>query len=97
MQETVKALCQNHGDFNDENGLSILNIGFGLGIIDKEFQKLNPSNHTIIEAHPDVLAHMKESGWYDKPGVRVCEGKWQDHINNIGQFDVIYVGGIVLL
>lgn len=34
---------------------------------------------------------MKETGWYDKPGVRICEGKWQDFIYEIGQFDVIYV------
>ena len=59
--------------------------------IDTEFQKHKPTQHTIIEAHPDVLKHMRETGWYDKPGVRVCEGKWQDFIEELGQFDVIYV------
>ncbi|EIM20415.1 arginine N-methyltransferase [Wallemia mellicola CBS 633.66] len=89
MKSSVAALCDNHEDASDE-GLAILNVGFGLGIIDTEFQKQQPSNHTIIEAHPDVLKHMKETGWYDKPGVRICEGKWQDFIYEIGQFDVIY-------
>ncbi|TIB75994.1 hypothetical protein E3Q23_02049 [Wallemia mellicola] len=90
MKSSVAALCDNHEDASDE-GLAILNVGFGLGIIDTEFQKQQPSNHTIIEAHPDVLKHMKETGWYDKPGVRICEGKWQDFIYEIGQFDVIYL------
>ncbi|TIA90312.1 hypothetical protein E3P99_01622 [Wallemia hederae] len=88
MQKTVHALCDNHEDA--EESLTILNVGFGLGIIDTEFQKYKPTQHTIIEAHPDVLKHMRETGWYDKPGVRVCEGKWQDFIEEIGQFDVIY-------
>ncbi|TIB28445.1 hypothetical protein E3P86_03857 [Wallemia ichthyophaga] len=88
MKASVRALCDNHPDTQDS--LSILNVGFGLGIIDTEFQKYSPTNHTIIEAHPHVLQHMRETGWYDKPGVTVCEGTWQDHVDSIGQFDVIY-------
>ena len=49
----------------------------------------------IIEAHPDVLAHMRSKGWYDKPGVVILEGKWQDYVKSYrllsyGGFDVIY-------
>lgn len=65
--------------------------------IDTFFQELptRPSTHVIIEPHPDVLQHMKEAGWYEKPGVRVLEGKWQDFIESdeilsVGGFDVIY-------
>lgn len=54
-----------------------------------------PSMHVIIEAHPDVLAHMRAKGWYSRPGVRVLEGKWQDlidseEITSVGGFDAIY-------
>ena len=54
-----------------------------------------PTQHIIIEAHPDVLRHMRYLGWYDKPNVRILEGKWQDHVENeellsVGGFDVIY-------
>lgn len=51
--------------------------------------------HVIVEPHPDVLQHMKDFGWYTKPGVKIIEGKWQDivesdEIQAIGGFDVIY-------
>ncbi|KAG8897610.1 Arginine N-methyltransferase 2 [Tulasnella sp. 403] len=93
MQETAKRLYSE--DHEDE--LSVLNVGFGLGIIDTLFQALprTPSRHVIIEAHPDVLSHMRLTGWYDKPGVTVLEGKWQDHIESEallspGGFDIVY-------
>jgi protein arginine N-methyltransferase 2 len=59
-------------------GLRVLNVGHGMGIIDEYFQSHSPSVHHIIEAHPDVLAKMREQGWMDKPGVKVHEGRWQD-------------------
>jgi protein arginine N-methyltransferase 2 len=50
--------------------------------IDSFFQALPvpPSAHVIIEPHPDVLRHMREQGWYDRKGVIVLEGKWQDFV-----------------
>jgi hypothetical protein len=50
--------------------------------IDSYFQTLPvpPSTHTIIEPHPDVLRHMRNQGWYDKEGVTILEGKWQDFV-----------------
>ena len=33
----------------------MLNVGFGLGLVDSAIQAQNPGSHTIIEAHPDVL------------------------------------------
>jgi type IV protein arginine methyltransferase len=53
-----------------------------------------PVQHVIIEAHADVLDYMRERGWYNKPGVQVLEGMWQDFVEtdalrSIG-FDVIY-------
>jgi hypothetical protein len=65
--------------------------------IDNLFQNLStpPALHVIVEPHRDVLAHMKEQGWYDKKGVSILEGKWQDCITSealqgFGKFDVIY-------
>jgi hypothetical protein len=42
------------------------------------FSTRNPIHHTIVEAHPQVLQHMRDTGVYDWPGVRVLEGRWQD-------------------
>ncbi len=58
--------------------MSILNVGFGLGIVDRLFQATAPLHHVIIEAHPQVLAYMKSKGVYEWPGVTVLEGRWQD-------------------
>ena len=38
---------------------------------------------------------MKELGWYETPGVKILEGKWQDFVESeellsVGGFDVIY-------
>jgi protein arginine N-methyltransferase 2 len=75
-------------------GLRLLNIGHGMGIIDTLFQALEPSSHHIVEAHPAVIAEMKGNGWYEKPGVVVHEGKWQDVLPKLidqGEtFDAIY-------
>ena len=54
-----------------------------------------PSRHFIIEAHPDVLNYLREHGWYNKHGVTVLEGKWQElveseEITALGGFDVVY-------
>ena len=116
MQKTVHKLCADHP--NSADGLKVLNVGFGLGIvrtatvcsrvstltayhhflqIDSLFQSLStkPSLHVIIEPHPDVLNFMRDQGWYEKEGVKVLEGKWQDFVESdellsIGGFDVIY-------
>ncbi|KAF7965835.1 hypothetical protein HWV62_41258 [Athelia sp. TMB] len=95
MEETVTKLCTDHENLG--NGLKVLNVGFGLGMIDSLFQSLvtPPSLHVIIEPHPDVIQHMKDRGWHTKPGVKILEGKWQDFIDSddilsIGGFDVVY-------
>jgi len=94
MRETVERLC---GDHPNSSNLKVLNVGFGLGLIDACFQNLPepPTEHVIIEAHPDVLKFMRYSGWYEKNGVRILEGRWQDFIDSpdllsSGGFDVIY-------
>jgi type IV protein arginine methyltransferase len=77
-------------------GLRVLNIGFGMGIIDMYIQghKNKPSSHHIVEAHPDVLADMRAKKWYETSGTVIHAGKWQDILPQLlsqGQtFDAIY-------
>jgi type IV protein arginine methyltransferase len=49
----------------------VLNIGFGMGIIDGYLQDRMPESHVIVEAHPAVIQKMKVLGWDKKPGVEV--------------------------
>ncbi|BFZ60502.1 Arginine N-methyltransferase 2 [Saitoella coloradoensis] len=72
---------------------SVLNIGFGLGIVDTYLQERRPKRHVIVEAHPDVIAEMKAQGWDKKPGVEIVEGRWQDVVGQLAEqevFDSIY-------
>uniref|UniRef100_A0A1I8FJY1 ANK_REP_REGION domain-containing protein n=1 Tax=Macrostomum lignano TaxID=282301 RepID=A0A1I8FJY1_9PLAT len=38
-----------------------------------------------VEAHPDVLARMRDQGWPDKPGVRIVSGRWQDVVADLAR------------
>lgn len=73
-----------------ENGepISVLNIGFGLGIIDTLLQEhIHPTNHSIIEAHPSVLSHIEKTSFHNKEGINILPGRWQDwcHPDKVGQ------------
>ncbi len=85
-------------------GKRILNVGFGMGIIDGLFAETKPSRHHIIEAHPEVLAYIStpeskfDTAWEASGGesgaFKVHQGKWQDICPNLleeGQvYDAIY-------
>jgi hypothetical protein len=60
--------------------------------IDSYFQALQvpPSRHVIIEPHPDVLRYVREKGWYDKEGVTILEGKWQDFVGTKALEDMVF-------
>ncbi|KAI9171403.1 arginine N-methyltransferase [Paramyrothecium foliicola] len=99
MRRSVNALIP-----NKETGKRILNIGFGMGIIDGIFAELKPSRHHIIEAHPSVLQHLAKSdakfgpSW-EKSGpeegaYKVHGGRWQDVMPKLLEegevYDAIY-------
>ncbi|CCH63068.1 hypothetical protein TBLA_0J00700 [Henningerozyma blattae CBS 6284] len=70
-----------------KHGATVINIGFGMGIIDTFLQQNKPAHHFICEAHPDVLSRMKKDGWYERPGVTILEGRWQDTIPTLFDLD----------
>lgn len=80
MMEWERPLMKAHAQIlmQEQHCRRVLNVGFGMGIIDSILQEYHPAHHIIIEAHPDVYQRMKETGWLSKPNVRVCFGKWQD-------------------
>lgn len=88
MIEHVKTMIKG------ESGKDVLNVGFGLGIVDSLIQNTKPRNHFIIEAHPDVYAHMLEKGWDQLPGVTILYGKWQEVVEDLynsgTNFDCIF-------
>ena len=98
MRETARLLL----DGMSTSGLRVLNIGFGIGMvrinwivifsshlhtqIDTYFQDAQPAEHVIIEGHPTCLGWMRHKGWYDRPGVRILEGRWQDFFPSESEF-----------
>jgi len=75
-------------------GLRSLNVGHGMGIVDTAILDRKPAEHHIIEAHPQVLQHLQDTGWYEKPNVKIHEGRWQDVLPKLAEegavFDAIY-------
>jgi type IV protein arginine methyltransferase len=95
-------LAGSHSEDAKASGKSVLNIGFGLGIIDSIIQdEYEPRLHYIIEAHPDVHQKMLADGWHKKPNVRICFGKWQSVIPQLiqenAQFDAIFYDTVSVL
>lgn len=79
MMEWERPLMKAHAQIMMEgSGRRVLNVGFGMGIIDTALQELSPSHHIIIEAHPDVYNRMIEERWDRRPNVRICFGRWQE-------------------
>lgn len=77
-----------------DSEINILNIGFGMGIIDTMINEKNPTKHYICEAHPDVLAKMRKDGWFEKPNVVVLEGRWQEQLEKLLSEGSTYFNGI---
>lgn len=78
-------------------GLSILNIGFGMGIFDRYVQEqCGPCAHHIVEAHPDVLRRIRETGWnpnaeaYSKKNVTLHAGTWQDVLPKLVEENITF-------
>jgi len=65
MQKTAEVLLPEQGQGR------VLNIGFGMGIIDAFLQERKPKSHVIVEAHPAVIERMEKDGWNKKQGVQV--------------------------
>lgn len=83
MQKVAEILC--------EKGNTVLNIGFGMGIVDSYIQGFYPKKHVIIENNPVVLKKISDDGWYEKEGVEIIYDKWQNVIKTVGKFDAIYL------
>lgn len=79
MEAHAKAICSNGGH--------ILNIGFGMGLVDTAIQQYAPLSHTIIEAHPEVYDRMIRAGWGEKENVKILFGRWQDVISVLESYD----------
>lgn len=67
---------------------SVLNVGYGLGIFDKQVQKIGVLSHTIIECHPKIVEMC------DLEDVEMIHSTWQDYVPKLieqkRKFDTIW-------
>lgn len=64
MRASAAALALPHNPHDPEDeGWTVLNVGFGLGIVDRLLQAHSPKRHVIVEPHPDALGLMQQTGW----------------------------------
>lgn len=82
MKEAAAIVSHNQGD--------VLNVGFGMGIIDSYIEEHRPRTHWIIEGHPEVQKKLISDGWLQKPHVRLIFKPWQEVIYHLPKFDGIY-------
>lgn len=83
MKRSAELLCP-------RPGLRVLNIGHGMGIIDDCFQSHRPASHHIVEAHPTVLARIKDNGWHEKPNVVIHQERWQVVLPRLLEENVVF-------
>ncbi|KAI4337036.1 hypothetical protein L6164_015496 [Bauhinia variegata] len=82
MEAHAKAVCSGGGH--------ILNVGFGMGLVDTAIQQYKPVMHTIVEAHPEVYERMLRLGWGEKDNVKIVFGRWQDVLPQLETYDGIF-------
>ena len=86
MERSAEIVCHNQGD--------VLNVGFGMAIIDSAIQRCGATSHTIIEAHPQVVRRAEE--WArDKKAVTIIPSTWQNALASLKPFDGIYFDTIM--
>lgn len=93
MMDWETQIMQRHAEtIAPKKGLKLMNVGHGMGIVDTAIQTHEPSEHHIIEAHPQVHQRLREQGWYDKPNVIIHEGRWQDILPKLVEQGVVLDG-----
>ena len=93
MMDWETEIMAKHADrLIPKSGLRVMNVGHGMGIVDTKIQSHAPAEHHIIEAHPAVIEQMRANGWFEKPGVHVHQGRWQDVVPKLIEDGVVLDG-----
>ncbi|XWS24144.1 hypothetical protein CRYUN_Cryun28dG0075300 [Craigia yunnanensis] len=75
MMAWEKPLMKAHAKAVCSGGDNILNVGFGMGLVDTAIRQYGPARHKIIEAHPKAYERMLRTGWGKKDNVKIISGR----------------------
>ena len=88
MMEWERPLMESHINELKPYG-DVLEIGFGMGYSASHIQTYDPKTYTIIECDPIVIKRCRE--WArDYDNVIIIESKWQDVLDELGTYDIIF-------
>jgi guanidinoacetate N-methyltransferase len=71
-----------------ESGGDVLEVGFGRGVASAMIQE---HSHTVVECNDTIVADFHE--WkrqYPGSDIRVVHGKWQDTVDQFGEYDGVF-------
>lgn len=91
MMDWEKPIMEKSAEIICRNGGRVLNVGFGMGLIDTAIENYPITEHWIIEPHLDVFTKMMDDGWHLKPHVKILHGDWQWFMKYLPKFDGIYI------
>ncbi len=91
MMEWERPIMEQAAEVISRKGGRVLNVGFGMGIIDTAIENHEIQEHWIIEPHLDVFTKMMNDGWHLKPHVRILHGDWQWFMKYLPEFDGVYI------
>mgnify|MGYP001026545388 CR=1 FL=1 len=91
MMEWEEYIMMKQAETVTQYGGRVLNVGFGMGLIDSYIQKNGVDEHWIIEPHPDVCEKIIKDGWLKKPNTRILFSRWQEVLEHLPKFDGIYI------
>lgn len=91
MEDWQIPVMQAMANLVTESGGDVLEIGFGRGVASDMIQKSGVHSHTIVECNDSVIARYnvwKEQ--YPNADIRMLEGRWQDRVSDMQQYDGIF-------
>jgi len=91
MMDWETPIMEQAAEVITRKGGRVLNVGFGMGIIDTFIENHDIEEHWIIEAHLDVYTKMLSDGWHLKPHVKILYGDWRWYLQFLPKFDGIYI------
>ena len=91
MMEWERPIMEKSAEIITRKGGRVLNVGFGMGIIDTAIENHQITEHWIIEPHLDVFTKIMNDGWHLKSHVKILHGDWQWFMKYLPKFDGIYI------
>src|SRR5262249_15037208 len=83
MKAMANVVTETHGD--------VLEVGFGMGISATYIQERGVRSHSIIECNEMVVQQFNDwKSQYPECDIRVIQGKWQDVVGELGQYDGVF-------